>query len=195
MRSASAESRRRPHLADAAADGWRRDGECQHEEPGDLRFCALTPPQAWAILSEPVRRGSCRRRAGVLVGELTQNRVTMAGLLLAQPARLFGTPFSTSRNTGVPSVVGITAGFATGGRTWTTLHAGRAAFPQVIRSRRPLCRRPVRIEVLAACCTDTRQPVRRPHRTRRSFGSPLDVTHRRLGRLICRRAVFREIVP
>ena len=105
---------------------------------GDLRFRALIPSDEWASLPPPIRRRFSKRLAGgrtiVFVGEVVETRLSVAGHLLAQAARLIGSPFPTSTDTGVPSVVSVTEDFATGGQIWTRLYARRAAFPQVIHS-------------------------------------------------------------
>jgi hypothetical protein len=143
MRRAAGADGRHPHGAGPAADGWRRDGEpgredLGKEELGDLRFCALIPPNAWAELPQAIRRRFSRRLAGgrtiVFVGVLTQTRMSVAGWLLAQAARLFGSPFPTSTDSDVPSVVSVTEDFATGGQIWTRLYARRTTYPQVIHS-------------------------------------------------------------
>ncbi|MBO0752876.1 MAG: DUF4166 domain-containing protein [Bradyrhizobiaceae bacterium] len=134
MRGASAEPHRRPHLLGEGEGG----GDCGKQELGDLRFSALMPPPAWASLSEAIRRRFSRRLAGgrtiIFVGEVTESRMSVAGWLLVQTARLFGSPFPTSRDTGVPSVVSVTEDFTTGGQIWTRVYARRTTFPQVIHS-------------------------------------------------------------
>jgi hypothetical protein len=113
------------------------------DEPVDLRFRALISPSEWASLPHPIRRRFSKRLAGgrtvVFVGEVVETRMSIAGHLLAQIARLIGSPFPVSTDDGVPSVVSVTEDFATGGQTWTRLYARRATFPQVIHSSKRFC--------------------------------------------------------
>lgn len=105
---------------------------------GDLRFRALIGAAAWASLPDAVRRRFCRRvthgRTAVYVGEVEETRMTVSGWLLAQAARLIGSPLPTSIDRGVPAVVTVTEDFVTGGQIWTRLYARRSGFPQVIHS-------------------------------------------------------------
>lgn len=119
-------------------DPGRDAGASGHLTLGDLRFRALIPPEEWAGLPLPIRRRFSKRLAGgrtvVFVGEVVETRMSLGGRLLAQAARLIGSPFPTSTDSGVPSVVSVTEDFATGGQIWTRLYARRAGFPQVIHS-------------------------------------------------------------
>jgi hypothetical protein len=137
------------HCGERASRAPRRDAaaphmnECRHDELGDLRFPALMPLHEWASLPVPIRRRFSKRLAGgrtiVFVGEVAETRLSVAGHLLAQAARLIGSPFPTSTDSGVPSVVSVTEDFATGGQIWTRLYARRATFPQVIHSSKRFC--------------------------------------------------------
>jgi hypothetical protein len=130
------------HLETHRAPGARSGGALQRapsvDELGDLRFRGLIPSHEWASLPQPIRRRFSKRLAGgrtiVFVGEVVETRLSVAGRLLAQAARLIGSPFPTSTDTGVPSVVSVTEDFSTGGQIWTRLYARRDAFPQVIHS-------------------------------------------------------------
>jgi len=105
---------------------------------GDLRFGALIGCDAWASLPEAVRRRFCKPvtqgRTAVYVGEVTETQLNLWGRLLAQAARLIGSPFPTSTDRNVPAVVTVTEDFVTGGQIWTRLYARRTGFPQVIHS-------------------------------------------------------------
>jgi hypothetical protein len=118
--------------------GQPREGESREGELGDLRFRALIQPREWASLPGQIRRRFSKRLADghtvVFVGEVIETRMSAAGHLLARAARMIGSPFPTSTDSGVPSVVSITEDFATGGQIWTRLYARRAGFPQVIHS-------------------------------------------------------------
>jgi hypothetical protein len=148
MPGAVAETQRRPGFSSQSGNGdcsghARHDGERYDGELGDLRFRALITPDEWANLPSPIRRRFSKCLAGgrtaVFVGEVVETRMTMAGRLLAEAARLIGSPFPTSTDSGVPSVVSVTEDFATGGQIWTRLYARRAGFPQVIHSSKRFC--------------------------------------------------------
>lgn len=118
--------------------GERCTAERRDDELGDLRFRALIASHEWACLPQQIRRRFSKRLAGgctvVFVGEVVETRMSVAGHLLAQVARLIGSPFPTSTDSGVPSVVSVTEDFVTGGQIWTRLYARRAGFPQIIHS-------------------------------------------------------------
>jgi Domain of unknown function (DUF4166) len=138
---------RLPEVPPQAAEDERERAEkrvaSSLDELGDPRFRALIPPLEWAGLPHPVRRRFSKRLSGgrtvVFVGEVAETRMSVAGYLLAQTARLIGSPFPLSTDSGVPSVVSITEDFATGGQIWTRLYARRAMFPQVLHSSKRFC--------------------------------------------------------
>jgi hypothetical protein len=138
MLGAASEPHRKWDLASEPAEDERLEGEL-----GDLRFRALLPACDWASLPRRVRLRFSKRLAGgrtiVYVGEVVETRMNMAGHLLAQAARLIGSPFPISTDSGVPSVVSVTEDLATGGQIWTRLYARRAGFPQVIHSSKRFC--------------------------------------------------------
>jgi hypothetical protein len=105
---------------------------------GDLRFRALLAAAEWAELPLPIRARFSKRLAGgntiVYVGEILETRMSRAGWLLAQAARLLGGPLPTQSDARVPAIVTVTEDMATGGQIWTRLYARRQGFPQVIHS-------------------------------------------------------------
>jgi Domain of unknown function (DUF4166) len=105
---------------------------------GDLRFRNLLSKEAWASLPPATRRRFSKSVAGghsaVYAGEVLETRWNNAGFVLVQLARLFGAPFPTSSDSGLPAVVTVTEDLAHGGQTWTRLYARRSGFPQVIQS-------------------------------------------------------------
>ena len=107
-------------------------------ELGDLRFRALLPESDWLALPHTIRRRFTKRLSGgnttVYVGEVIETRMSAAGWLLAQAARLNGGPLPVSRDVHVPSVVTVTEDVATNGQHWTRLYARRRGFPQVVHS-------------------------------------------------------------
>jgi Domain of unknown function (DUF4166) len=143
MPGAAAETQRRPRFSSGSGEGDRRGGRSHDSELGDLRFRALVAPDAWASLPRQIRSRFSKRLAGgrtvVFVGEVVETRMSLAGRLLAQAARLIGSPFPTSADSDVPSVVSVTEDFVTGGQIWTRLYARRAGFPQVIHSSKRFC--------------------------------------------------------
>jgi len=110
---------------------------------GDLRFRALLSDQAWAELPAPIRNRFSKRLADgntiVYVGEILETRMSLLGHWLAQAVRLIGSPFPTSRDAHVPSVVTVTEDMATGGQIWTRLYARRNGFPQIVHSSKRFC--------------------------------------------------------
>lgn len=105
---------------------------------GDLRFRKLLSDAAWNELPPPVRRRFAKRvgpgDSVVYVGTISEMRMSRAGWLLSQVARLIGAPLPTSAEIGVPAVVTVTEDAVQGGQVWTRLYASRHGFPQVINS-------------------------------------------------------------
>jgi hypothetical protein len=105
---------------------------------GDLRFRALLSESDWLALPITIRRRFTKRLSGgnttVYVGEVIETRMSAAGWLLAQAARLIGGPLPVSRDAHVPSVVTVTEDVASNGQHWTRLYARRRGFPQVVHS-------------------------------------------------------------
>jgi Domain of unknown function (DUF4166) len=143
MPGAGAKAQRRSGLSSEPGEGDRAGHARREGDLGDLRFRALIPADDWENLPGPIRRRFSKRVAGghtvVFVGEVVETRISVAGHLLAQAARLIGSPFPTSTDNGVPSVVSVTEDLATGGQIWTRLYARRAGFPQVIHSSKRFC--------------------------------------------------------
>jgi hypothetical protein len=110
----------------------------QPDELGDLRFRALMSEAEWLALPLTIRRRFSKRLAGgrtvIYVGEVTETRMSRAGWLLAQAARLIGGPLPVSRDAHVPSVVTVTEDVATSGQHWTRLYARRRGFPHIVHS-------------------------------------------------------------
>lgn len=104
----------------------------------DLRFRALIPDSDWIGLPPAVRRRFSKRlRSGasaVYAGRVAKTRMSPLGWLLAQAARLVGSPLPTSRVADVASVVTVTEDGAGGGQIWTRLYARPSGFPQMIHS-------------------------------------------------------------
>ena len=110
MRTASEDSSQ--GLAMPASAGMAEAARRTEHELGDLRFRALLSEAEWLALPLAIRRRFSKRLAGgstvVYVGEVIETRMSRAGWLLAQAARLIGGPLPVSRDAHVPSVVTVT---------------------------------------------------------------------------------------
>lgn len=124
-----------------AKGALRREAEslrASHADLLDLRFRALIPDADWETLPPAVRRRFSKRLgpgvSSVYVGQVVETRMSAAGWLLAQAARLVGGPLPTSRAAELASVVTVTEDPLGGGQIWTRLYARAAGFPQTIHS-------------------------------------------------------------
>ena len=110
---------------------------------GDLRFRALVDEADWAALPPAVRSRFGKRIADCRIvhyaGEIVECRMSRAGRLLAQLARLIGAPLPLSDDTMVPASVCVTEDAESGGQYWTRLYGRRRDFPQVIHSSKWFC--------------------------------------------------------
>jgi hypothetical protein len=122
-------------VLDPGSPPARGRAEC---ELGDLRFRALMGEAEWMSLPATIRRRFSKRLAGgatvVYVGEVIETKMSRAGWLLAQVARLIGGQLPISRDGHTPSCVTVTEDIAAQGQHWTRLYARRAGFPQVVHS-------------------------------------------------------------
>jgi hypothetical protein len=93
---------------------------------------------AWFDLPEAVRARFARHIAAgaciSYVGEVVECRMSLAGRLLAQVARLIGAPLPLSTDIGVAACVSVTGDLEGGAQYWTRQYARRHGFPQVIHS-------------------------------------------------------------
>jgi hypothetical protein len=114
------------------------DAQLEAEGRQEPRFRALMAASDWMALPMPVQRRLAKLISGttaaVYVGEVIETRMSCAGWLLAQAARLIGGPLPLSRDASTASVVTITEDVAGQGQHWTRLYARRRGFPQVIRT-------------------------------------------------------------
>ena len=110
---------------------------------GDLRFRALIGEAGWAALPEAVRARFGKRiencRTAVYTGEVVECRMSRAGRMLAQAARLIGAPLPLCRDAFVPATVCVAEDSAAGGQFWTRIYGRARGFPQVIRSAKRFC--------------------------------------------------------
>ncbi len=101
-------------------------------------FRQLLGAERWGALPLAVHRRFERKvSAGACVtyvGEVVECRISVAGWLLANLARLVGGPLPLHRDIGVPACVSVTEDLAGGGQFWTRQYGRRDGFPQVIYS-------------------------------------------------------------
>jgi hypothetical protein len=92
----------------------------------------------WSALPAAVRARFARHiGAGACVayvGEVAECRLSLAGWLLAQVARLIGAPLPLGRDTGVAATVSVTGDIDGRGQYWTRQYGRHRGFPQVIHS-------------------------------------------------------------
>jgi hypothetical protein len=105
----------------------------------DLRFRALLRGDEWAALPHAVRRRFSERVGDgdsvVYAGAVDAVRITAAGWLWCQLARLIGGPLPLLFDeVGGAAVVTVTEDAQSGGQVWTRMYARRRGFPQVIHS-------------------------------------------------------------
>jgi hypothetical protein len=107
-------------------------------EAAEARFRVLLGETGWGSLPEATRRRFSRHLAdGEIVtytGEIVEMRMSPAGWLLAQIARLIGAPLPLYRDIMVPATVAVMADGEGQRQFWTRIYGQRAGFPQVIRS-------------------------------------------------------------
>jgi hypothetical protein len=121
-------------------NAFRKASTPQQADPaqalGDLRFRNLLSHDDWLALPRPIReRFSKRAQAGAVVvyaGEIEETRLSAAGYVLCQLARLIGGPFPLFTDPHVPAVVTVTEDC--GGQMWTRIYGRPGTFPQVIHS-------------------------------------------------------------
>ena len=105
----------------------------------DRRFSSLLGHKSWLKLPAPVRRRFGKRvRGGASVayqGVVTDMRMSWAGRLLAQAARLIGAPLPYDLSCiGKPAVVIVTEDIAGDGQFWIRQYGRKAGFPQMVHS-------------------------------------------------------------
>ena len=113
-------------------------GRARPAAVGDLRFRTLLGEEAWAALPEATQKRFGKRvdhcRTVLYAGEIVECRMSRAGWLLAQVARLIGAPLPTACDIDVPAAVSVSEDPASGGQFWTRIYGRRRGFPQVIHS-------------------------------------------------------------
>lgn len=104
---------------------------------GDSPFARLLGAR-WLFLPPAVRRRFLRKigegACVSYVGEVAECRMSRAGWLFAQLARLVGAPLPLGTDTGVAASVSVTADRDGWNQYWTRQYGRRHRFPQVIHS-------------------------------------------------------------
>jgi hypothetical protein len=117
------------------ADWHRVAAPCRDD--GDSPFARLLG-ERWLFLPPATRRRFLRKiAAGACVsylGEVVECRMSRAGWLLAQVARLIGAPLPLGTAVGVSACVSVTADTEGQGQYWTRQYSRAQGFPQVIHS-------------------------------------------------------------
>jgi len=116
--------------------GWTRPAvraEAEAESP----FARLLG-ERWLFLPPAIRRRFLRRvslgACVTYVGEVAECRMSFAGRLLAQAARLIGGPLPLGTDTGVSASVSISTDSDGRSQYWTRQYGRWHGFPQVIHS-------------------------------------------------------------
>ena len=115
------------------------DGRAACPALEDHRFSTLLEPGAWAALPAAVRKRFGKRvtdgASTVYQGRVVAMRLSAAGRVLAQAARLIGGPLPYDcSSVGQPAVVTVTEDRAGRGQFWVRQYGRAAGFPQVIHS-------------------------------------------------------------
>jgi hypothetical protein len=121
----------------------------RREAREDDRFRSLLPPRDWASLPAPVRRRFSLRlghaESAVYIGEVASTRVSFAGALFAQLARVVGAPLPFESGGRAAAAVMVAEDERIGGQLWARVYAREGEFPQVIHSAKRF-EGPTRIE-------------------------------------------------
>jgi hypothetical protein len=109
----------------------------------DIRFRRLAGERAWAALPERVRARFSKRlgpgATALFTGEVVECRMSCAGRILAQAARLIGAPLPLSSDAFLPATVCVTEDAAAQSQFWTRVYSRARGFPQVIHSSKRFC--------------------------------------------------------
>jgi uncharacterized protein DUF4166 len=104
----------------------------------DRRFQRLLVPADWERLPAPVRRRFSRHldatAAAIYAGEVAATRLSIAGRVFAQLARLIGAPLPLAASGRVAACVAVIEDPSAGGQRWTRLYARPGRTAQVVHS-------------------------------------------------------------
>lgn len=122
---------------DLAGDLCDRGRERRTRETDD-RYRRLLGEDAWSRLPRAVQRRFSRPHADgettVYRGHVEETRLTLAGRVLAQAARIAGAPLPLDDGATGPAVVIVTEAPEMAGHLWTRVYARPGRLPQAIRS-------------------------------------------------------------
>lgn len=123
---------------DLAGDLCDRGRERRETRETDDRYRRLLGEAAWSQLPHAVQRRFSRRHADgettVYRGHVEETRLTLAGRVLAQMARIAGAPLPLDDGATGPAVVIVTEAPEMSGHLWTRIYARPGRLPQAIRS-------------------------------------------------------------
>lgn len=113
--------------------------ELQEKPIEDDRFLKLLGNKAWERLPVAIQRRFGRHiedgKSVIYKGVITKMEMNLAGKMLANLCRIFGTPLPIDTDTvGTAAVVTVTEDKASNGQFWTRTYTRKAGFPQVIHS-------------------------------------------------------------
>ncbi len=105
----------------------------------DTRFRDLVGAESWNRLPQAIRRRFGKRLNGgasvTYQGKVTVMRMSLAGKILANLARLVGAPLPFDASAvGQPAIVSVTEDIATNGQFWIRQYGRSSGFPQVVHS-------------------------------------------------------------
>lgn len=105
----------------------------------DTRFRDLVGANNWNRLPQAIRRRFGKRLNGgasvTYQGKVTVMRMSLAGKILANLARLVGAPLPFDASAvGQPAIVSVTEDIATNGQFWIRQYGRSSGFPQVVHS-------------------------------------------------------------
>ena len=122
----------------------RNSAPLQRVDPGhggkavDLRFRRLVGEIAWRRLPAAVQARFAKRIGpsdiAVYRGEVLSTNHSRLGWMLAQVARLFGSPLPLESGGKQVAVVSVSEHAQSGGQCWTRVYSRAGAFPQAINS-------------------------------------------------------------
>ena len=104
----------------------------------DWRIRRLVGEEGWANLPQSVQarfsKPATPGQPRVYRGRVIQTRLSRTGWLLAQMARLVGSPIPLENGATGPSTVSVADDDAVGGQIWTRIYARPGRFPQAVNS-------------------------------------------------------------
>lgn len=123
---------------DLAGDLCDRGRERRGTRETDERYRRLLGAEAWSQLPRAVQRRFSHRHADgettVYRGQVEETRLTLAGRVLAQAARIAGAPLPLDDRATGPAVVIVTEAPELSGHLWTRIYTRPGRLPQAVRS-------------------------------------------------------------